>query len=95
MLGYYEFHDDSKNSHKFWSIDDIGDGKCVISWGRIGTTGQKQTKDLGQGMKKVREKLSKGYRLVQAAAQQMVVERETTRRSNSNFVNALAKLGDE
>lgn len=60
-----EYHDGV--SHKFWEISRKG-SKVTKSWGRVGTDGQQQVKDLGSSEKAktfvekaIAEKLSKGY----------------------------------
>ncbi|HEY5657140.1 MAG TPA: WGR domain-containing protein [Myxococcota bacterium] len=48
MLQLYEFHDASRNSHKFWEVRVSAPGRnptsshwaVEIRWGRIGTRGQ-------------------------------------------------------
>jgi len=74
MYGRYEYSDE--RSHKFWTCEPIGNGEVRISWGRIGTEGQSHVKSEGEGLNKIREKLAKGYQLVQDA----VVSHETKRR---------------
>jgi predicted DNA-binding WGR domain protein len=56
-------------SNKFWEIDYTdGDGEFTVTWGRIGTAGQTQTKEFATSdkaateyAKLVAEKTKKGY----------------------------------
>lgn len=63
FLGRYEFKDEKSN--KFWTIAKDGE-MFVATFGKIGSTGQTHiyTTEL-EARKKAREKISKGYRLVQ------------------------------
>lgn len=66
----FEFSD--AKSSKFWEVSVAG-GAVTVTYGRIGTVGQTQTKDYGSddvaqatADKQVAEKLKKGYREVGA-----------------------------
>jgi len=62
-LGRYEYHDDDKNSHKFWSCHFNERHKTyTTSWGRVGARAQiKQGLTEAEVNKKIAEKVSKGY----------------------------------
>lgn len=70
--GYYlEKHDDSSNTHKFYTTIVTDNGVAVIAWGRVGTAGQSQIhkfqtrKDAEVlALKKVYAKQSEGYDLL-------------------------------
>src|SRR4051812_21700829 len=54
-------------SHKFWNVD-LQDSSFTVSWGKVGTAGQSQTKSFGspeqaskEHDKLVKEKTGKGY----------------------------------
>lgn len=72
MIGRYEYTD--AKSNKFWQLEESSDGLYRATWGRIGADGQSTEYDRGTAEKKVREKLAKGYVLV-----------EETRRKDSFF----------
>ena len=75
MRVYLEYHEDDENSHKFWQADNETTFEDVVwtSWGRIDTNGQKgkpryfDTAEAAEGFitKKVKEKISKGYVLIE------------------------------
>jgi predicted DNA-binding WGR domain protein len=58
---YLEFHDSETNAHKFYEMVEQKDGSVVCSWGRVGAAGQSMTYDGETGLKKLNEKLRKGY----------------------------------
>ncbi len=68
-FGRYEFvkakNRLSGSSNKFWTCIPIGNGQVRITWGKIGTSGQNQIKTTNEGLKKIREKISKGYKLTE------------------------------
>lgn len=43
MEVYLEYHNEDKNSHKFWRAQ-IRGANVFVRWGRIGASGQGQTK---------------------------------------------------
>jgi predicted DNA-binding WGR domain protein len=59
-----EYHDDYKNSHKFYEWVTMTDGTHLVRWGRIDTKGQSQTVTRDEAKKRVDEKIRKGYRVV-------------------------------
>jgi predicted DNA-binding WGR domain protein len=69
MLGIYEYHDDSfgkRGSHKFWEIHyDSREGTYTTAWGRVGARAQaKQGLSGSEALKKIQEKIGKGYHKV-------------------------------
>lgn len=75
MRVYLEYHDDDENSHKFWEADNETTFDDIVwaSWGRIGSKGQKakprnfNSAEDAEGFitKKAKEKISKGYVLLE------------------------------
>lgn len=51
-----------ENNNKFYTMTDNGNGTFTAEWGRVGATGQSQTKPIGQWDKVYREKTAKGYK---------------------------------
>lgn len=65
FVGYYEYHNDAKNSHKFYEIVDNEDGTYHTRWGRIGTKGQKGGSIVAaHAQGKCEAKLRRGYVVV-------------------------------
>mgnify|MGYP003585763689 CR=1 FL=1 len=62
-LGRYECVDSSTNTKKYWHLMyDKTKGKYIAIWGRIGNRGQETLYEGDStAMKKVQEKLKKGY----------------------------------
>lgn len=67
----FEFNEGSSN--KFWQIELTGDS-FTVTWGRVGTNGQTQTKSFDSATKAetehdklVKEKIKKGYAEADAA----------------------------
>lgn len=58
VLGRYEYSDEKSN--KFWVICRRGDGYEAL-WGRIGASPQSTSYEEHQVLKKIREKIAKGY----------------------------------
>ena len=65
--GLYKVQVDHRNA--FWSYEYQGDCSVITKWGRIGTSGQSQTKDYGSSSRRDREiskliseKINKGYK---------------------------------
>ena len=57
---YLEYHDDAKNSHKFYmGVEYSFNGEIV--WGRIGSKGQSKSASNTKVAKMMTEKLKKGY----------------------------------
>jgi predicted DNA-binding WGR domain protein len=57
---YLEYHDDAKNSHKFYmGVEYLFNGEIV--WGRIGAKGQSKSVSNTKVAEMMREKLKKGY----------------------------------
>jgi len=52
---------ESGKSFKFYEIIYRGDGKCSLKWGRIGNKASEKQVDLSYALKKLKEKLRKGY----------------------------------
>ncbi|KYC43825.1 molybdenum metabolism regulator [Scytonema hofmannii PCC 7110] len=80
---YLEFSDANGGSHKFYEVL-VRDNELTIRYGRIGDSGQTQTKTYptpdkakAEASKKVKEKLSKGYELAVMGVRQ---KRPVTRR---------------
>lgn len=62
-LGRYEYHNDSENSHKFYHIVyDRNQQTYIAAWGRVGTKGQYKAYTEAEALRKIREKIGKGYR---------------------------------
>lgn len=63
--GRYEYHDDhdgKRGSHKYWEIVYDPSQDCYKAfWGRIGAAPQSITYDTKDALKKISEKLNKGY----------------------------------
>jgi predicted DNA-binding WGR domain protein len=59
MLGRYEYKDGK--SAKFWEIELMAGGNYRATYGRIGSAGQSTDYDEITAIKKIREKISKGY----------------------------------
>ena len=84
----YEFVEGK--SSKFWEIEKAKNGKAfTVTWGRIGTKGQSQTKKFDDewqtdaaSKKLIEEKLGKGYRIVGGKAP--AKKKPTTKPSASN-----------
>lgn len=57
---YLEYHNDAKNSHKFYMGIEDGDGGLLV-WGRIGSRGQAKKKSPSEVSTMMTEKLKKGY----------------------------------
>lgn len=62
-----EYHNDAKNSHKFYEVE-IDGREVSLAWGRVNTTGQQQFKTFASGFearefahKKLTSKLREGY----------------------------------
>lgn len=67
MFKYFEYHDDEKNSHKFWEIE-VNDKFCITRYGRIGNLPQESKKKFESDLqakkeaeKLIKQKISKGY----------------------------------
>lgn len=60
--------DAKNNNNKFWQGILHDDGRVLCSWGRVGASGEQEWFDGGKSYldKKVREKVKKGYREVEA-----------------------------
>lgn len=65
-----EYHNNAKNSHKFWQIKRVG-SKVYTEWGRVGTTGQSQIKAFIEDamaanhmLSMINKKQAKGYKKV-------------------------------
>ena len=64
MFGRYEFKEGG--SRKFWHIVyDLTTQTCTASWGRIGNSPQHKQYSKSEALKKIKEKISKGYIKVQ------------------------------
>jgi len=63
LLGRYELIDPTTNTRKFWHIVlDRTTQTCFATWGRIGCRSPEPVVyDLIKAMKKVKEKMKKGY----------------------------------
>jgi predicted DNA-binding WGR domain protein len=60
MFGRYEFRGDG--SKKFWHIVfDMTSQTYTASWGRIGNSAQSKKYSRAEAMKKIQEKIKKGY----------------------------------
>ena len=59
-----EFHSTAANSHKFYRAEYWENDRALLTWGRIGTTGPSQERTHAEADAKVREKQSKGYKVV-------------------------------
>lgn len=57
----YNSANQSRHSSKFWQIEGNGRGPVTVRWGRIGSTGQSQTKTWSEAQAKAWEKESEGY----------------------------------
>lgn len=71
-VGRYEFHDANagkRGSHKYWELVYDPDQDCYSAyWGRIGATPQRKQFMSGMdSLKKISEKISKGYQYIGAA----------------------------
>jgi predicted DNA-binding WGR domain protein len=74
-LGMYEFHDASLGSHKFYEVSRNHEpGRFVLRWGKVGTVGQAMNVDEAKAVAKIREKLTKGYKLVRGEIKEPVIE---------------------
>ncbi len=102
LTGRYEFHDDSINSHKYWTLTyDKREGTYTTAWGRIGSRGQAKPGLSGdQALKKVQEKISKGYKLIKkdgtkmggVAKKKKAKKKEDTQSEVLNFLEELKKI---
>jgi len=64
ILGRYEFHSDTTNSHKFWHVYyDERTRSYTCEWGRCGRVAQKRKPGMteAEARKKISEKVNKGY----------------------------------
>jgi len=63
LLGRYEFTDWSKNSNKFWHIIfNTSKNEYVVHYGRIGNKGVMHKYNETQALKKIKDKIRKGYK---------------------------------
>ena len=63
VIDYLEYHDDIKNSHKFYLVINYKtNDEYIVRWGRIGTKGQYKIYN-GYNIiyDKINEKINKGY----------------------------------
>lgn len=101
--GEYQFVEGK--SSKFWRCEPVGDpyGDYKITWGRIGTQGQSQEIPRATAAKRIREKVSKGYELVQSftiteaerernAAKKRLEEKKSNRQLQTAFIEELYKI---
>lgn len=84
------FTNTTSSSNKFWAVNQIGPGSCEVRWGRIGTSGQKQTKTFSSTHsmtlfidRKISEKLSEGY--VAVSTEDLQKEVQTARELGTQF----------
>jgi uncharacterized protein (TIGR02996 family) len=96
-------------SHKFWNIELQGD-KLTVTFGRVGSAGQTQTKTYGDEArarkehdKLVKEKLAKGYQetapapapsATQSALERALVEAPDDLAAHSAYADYLSEQGD-
>jgi len=95
QYGRYEYINPDENSKKFWTVEAV-DNRIRVSWGRIGTAGQSEFFEPGVVAKRVREKLKKGYVLVQNNEKPKAIKAPKTRQKEQEefcLETALAKLG--
>lgn len=94
----FEYHDDK--SSKFWEIGRSG-SEVTTAWGRVGTTGQRKTKDFGTEAKaeaavdkQVRTKMGKGYAEPGGAPTDTPAPTESAPASSAAPAPAVAATGD-
>ncbi len=89
LLGRYEFHDESVNSHKFWTISyDHDSGTYTRNWGRVGALGQSNGGTTGfEALKAIQGKISKGYIKVK-----MKLDYERHEEEETDFIDIMEEL---
>lgn len=107
LPGSGEYHYVDGKSSKFWRCEPLMSnepyGNYRITWGRIGTQGQMQEIPREDAAKRLREKVSKGYELVegyvenvhkrkQREAQERVAKKREERQHSSAFLEELFKI---
>jgi len=80
LLGRYEYTDEKSN--KFWEcVYESELGTYTTSWGRIGSRGQSKVGLTGkEALKKIQEKIAKGYRLDKLWSNKNTDQMQATRR---------------
>lgn len=95
---YFEFHDATGNSHKFYRVVFLALDQAEITWGRVGTAGQSQMKSHAEAEAKIAEKLTKGYREVGASRDPFPIKKASKPKpkpaaeKSTDFLSELAKV---
>jgi len=96
--GRYEYTDDKSN--KFWEIEPRLDGMADVRWGRIGSEGKSQVVARDIALSRARQKLSKGYQMVEDFSNRKVAKKKPantkkkTNKPKTNMWDELAKAGN-
>ena len=91
-LGRYEYHNDAKNSHKYWDIRKNSHGTYIASWGRVETSPQSREYSEDEAAQKITEKVRKGYSLAHTETRAVYKLKEKVKSSPTKKVLASGGL---